>query len=301
MRSNFPFASVIEEPNEKGTQARYMFSGFNMKREYVHMSMNYIRSFSYSAKENGIQAKKANCADLPVDFSLLYERADSVKWDFGDAASGAANYSTALNAQHRFTTPGDYTVKAVIYHRCFVDTAVTKINIRTDEAVKLPTVLHDTTLCFGNNLIFDATAPYAKNYTWFVDNYLTYEPRRQVKTEGVYDVIIRNDCSIDRKVFNVKFTNCDCKVFVPGAFTPNNDGLNDVFKPSTQCFVQQYRFTVFNRFGQVVFTTTDPSKGWNGFSGPYAQGTGTFIWTVQYFDPSARKMMSDKGSVLLIK
>ncbi|MCE3283363.1 MAG: hypothetical protein K0Q66_2100, partial [Chitinophagaceae bacterium] len=105
MRSNFPFASVIEEPNEKGTQARYMFSGFNMKREYVHMSMNYIRSFSYSAKENGIQAKKANCADLPVDFSLLYERADSVKWDFGDAASGAANYSTALNAQHRFTTP----------------------------------------------------------------------------------------------------------------------------------------------------------------------------------------------------
>jgi gliding motility-associated-like protein len=265
------------------------------------MSMNYIRSFSYSAKENGIQAKKANCADLPVDFSLLYERADSVKWDFGDAASGAANYSTALNAQHRFTTPGDYTVKAVIYHRCFVDTAVTKINIRTDEAVKLPTVLHDTTLCFGNNLIFDATAPYAKNYTWFVDNYLTYEPRRQVKTEGVYDVIIRNDCSIDRKIFNVKFTHCDCKVFVPGAFTPNNDGLNDVFKPSTQCFVQQYRFTVFNRFGQVVFTTTDPSKGWNGFSGPYAQGTGTFIWTVQYFDPSARKMMSDKGSVLLIK
>ena len=55
-------------------------------------------------------------------------------------------------------------------------------------------------------------------------------------------------------------------VFVPDAFTPDGDGLNDVFKPTFKVdfVVTSYEFIIFNRWGEEVFHTTDPDEGWNG-------------------------------------
>jgi gliding motility-associated-like protein len=55
------------------------------------------------------------------------------------------------------------------------------------------------------------------------------------------------------------------QVYIPNSFTPNNDNLNEVFKPSLKGVdSSQYSFTVFNRWGEVMFTTKDVNQGWNG-------------------------------------
>ena len=78
--------------------------------------------------------------------------------------------------------------------------------------------------------------------------------------------------------------NCPNYV-LPNAFTPNGDGQNDLFKPFPFCFIDRVEFNVFNRWGQIVFTTNDPQLNWNGNN---LQGKelaeGTYYYTCRYFE-----------------
>lgn len=55
-----------------------------------------------------------------------------------------------------------------------------------------------------------------------------------------------------------------CKVYVPNVFSPNEDGVNDVFKPEMACNITAFDLQVFNRWGQLVFASDNPEVGWNG-------------------------------------
>lgn len=61
----------------------------------------------------------------------------------------------------------------------------------------------------------------------------------------------------------------------PTAFTPNNDGKNDLFKPIVYTSLTRYYFVVYDRLGQKVFEQTDPLKGWNGTINSHMQNSGT--------------------------
>lgn len=56
----------------------------------------------------------------------------------------------------------------------------------------------------------------------------------------------------------------NCKLFIPNAFSPNDDGANDVFKPETPCAVLEYEFAVYSRWGDQVFYTRSIDEGWDG-------------------------------------
>ncbi|MGA1048799.1 MAG: gliding motility-associated C-terminal domain-containing protein, partial [Minisyncoccia bacterium] len=51
---------------------------------------------------------------------------------------------------------------------------------------------------------------------------------------------------------------------LPNTFTPNGDGQNDLFTPYPFCFIEEVNFTVYNRWGQMVFKTNDPQLNWDG-------------------------------------
>jgi len=72
---------------------------------------------------------------------------------------------------------------------------------------------------------------------------------------------------------------------LPNAFTPNGDGQNEVFRPFSQCFIERVEFNVFNRWGQLVFTTTNPELNWDGRN---MQGQelkeGTYYYSCRYFE-----------------
>lgn len=88
--------------------------------------------------------------------------------------------------------------------------------------------------------------------------------------------------------------------FIPNAFTPNYDGKNDLFKPLIFGRLRSYQFTIYNRFGQVVFHTTDINQGWDGNIGGNIQNQGSYAWTCT-FQLDDEKAVVKKGTVTLIR
>ena len=88
----------------------------------------------------------------------------------------------------------------------------------------------------------------------------------RVDQPGIYIAEAENECGVTSLEVDVSFKDCSCPVYVPNAFTPNDDGINDLFKPQLDCPLQYYELRIFNRWGEEVFKTYDPEKGWNGSS-----------------------------------
>jgi len=92
-----------------------------------------------------------------------------------------------------------------------------------------------------------------------------------------------------------------CYIAVPNAFTPNGDGINDYLYPLNAYKAANLTFRVYNRYGQLVFETNDWTKKWDGKIGGQEQGTGTYVWTLQYTDTESGKKFFLKGTSTLIR
>jgi gliding motility-associated-like protein len=88
-------------------------------------------------------------------------------------------------------------------------------------------------------------------------------------------------------------------VFVPTAFTPNGDGLNDVLRPIGAGVLRIERFAIFNRWGQQLFADFT-GRGWDGRLSGQLQQSGAYVWIVQATDYEGRKLIQ-KGTSLLIR
>lgn len=90
--------------------------------------------------------------------------------------------------------------------------------------------------------------------------------------------------------------------FIPNTFTPNNDGLNDLFGPVFSGIKpNEYEMMIFNRWGQLIFESTDINTLWDGqFKGKNAQ-TGTYLWKLQYKEEGEVEIIWMRGHVNLIR
>lgn len=123
-------------------------------------------------------------------------------------------------------------------------------------------------------------------------------PTYTVTAPGVYSLTATNFCG--PTTASVEFKEGLCRLLIPGAFTPNSDGLNDLFRVKYTEFIRTFRLTVFNRWGLKVFETTDPTRGWNGKYKNRDQEPGSYVWVITYTDLGG-KTENAKGSVLLIR
>jgi gliding motility-associated-like protein len=155
----------------------------------------------------------------------------------------------------------------------------------------------DTTLCVSQQWLIDVTYP-RSIYRWQDGSTM---PQYKVTSEGLYSVDVTNTCGTTTGTSIVKYDNCDCNFYVPNAFTPNNDGNNDVFKPRYICLFSSYTLKIFNRWGQLVFASANPDNGWDGRLNGQAQPTGSYIWVMLYKDSLKGKMIEQKGIVELIR
>ncbi len=90
------------------------------------------------------------------------------------------------------------------------------------------------------------------------------------------------------------------KYYVPTAFSPNGDGLNDVFRVIPSGIATTVYFRVFNRYGQLVFETNQFLKGWDGTFNGAASPQGTYVWILKGVDRN-NKPVEMKGSVILVR
>ncbi|MGH2552685.1 MAG: gliding motility-associated C-terminal domain-containing protein, partial [Chitinophagaceae bacterium] len=90
------------------------------------------------------------------------------------------------------------------------------------------------------------------------------------------------------------------ELYVPSGFTPNGDGLNDIFYPFPVGIKSINYFRVFNRWGQLVFSSTVLYKGWDGKFQAVEQPTGTYVFMAEGVDKIG-KLLTRKGTVTLIR
>lgn len=88
-------------------------------------------------------------------------------------------------------------------------------------------------------------------------------------------------------------------VYVPKAFTPNSDGLNDVFRPVFNPALENIHFRIFNRYGQPVFESRGNNVGWRGTYQGQKQPTGVYVWNFTYIKNGFS--FSEQGTVILIR
>lgn len=89
-------------------------------------------------------------------------------------------------------------------------------------------------------------------------------------------------------------------IYVPSAFTPNGDGLNDIFRPLGTTIERLDYFRIYNRYGELIFETNNLSKGWDGTYKGKDQKTDNYIWTLRAVDKKNVKRAM-KGNVILIR
>jgi gliding motility-associated-like protein len=116
-----------------------------------------------------------------------------------------------------------------------------------------------------------------------------------------YKLIVYNEAGCaDSANVKVKVFNTQPSVFVPTAFSPNGDGRNDLLRPIAVGMKQMHFFQVFNRWGQLVFSTVESNQGWDGTISGRLQDPGMFIWMVKATDYTGGAFFR-KGTVMLVR
>ena len=150
-----------------------------------------------------------------------------------------------------------------------------------------------------NNEILLLNAFYTgAQYNW---NTGSADAQLQVTNAGTYAVVVSNHCGTANDAITVKYENCACTFSTPNAFSPNNDIKNEIFRLRNKCTVSDYELKIFNRWGQLLFRSTNQQAGWNGSAGGRAQPMGSYVWLLQYKDPVSGKLKREKGVLTLFR
>ncbi|PSR06219.1 MAG: hypothetical protein BRD49_01630 [Bacteroidetes bacterium SW_10_40_5] len=201
-----------------------------------------------------------------------------LEWSSGDTSS-----------QTQFTNQGDHYLE-VSKGSCRVRDSF-KVNTEDLAPVDLGP---DTTACIGDSIKLEVKAPNA-NYLW--SNGST---SRSIKVDvpGLYQVTVTRDGCERTDEVDIAYKYCAeaINVYLPNAFTPNDDGLNDEFKVRGD-FLEGFELKIYNRWGAQVYKTTDPQEGWDGtYKGEIAP-QGIYIWMLEAFQGNFFK----KGQLFLLR
>lgn len=187
--------------------------------------------------------------------------------------------------------PGKYSVVAQVGQCIYKDSLQVTFNDSLDLIIG-----RDTSLCIGEEFVLHVKTN-ANDFAWQDGSTAFSYP---VGDSGVYQVIAHNGCGYDTAAVHISRRTCRCELILPNAFSPNNDGLNDEFRPLHPCNMTEYRMQIFDRYGKIVFVSSDFGKGWNGTYNGMPAETGTFVWAASYRDSETKTMQFRKGFVIVV-
>lgn len=192
------------------------------------------------------------------------------------------------------SSPGTYFVTVKDIHQCTGSDTVRIIYTFPRPSDFLSS---DTAICNYGEIVLQPTQNF-KSYLWSNGS---LSRSLLIKHPGIYSLKVTDDNNCfgtDSVTIHPK--QCMEGVYIPSAFTPNNDGENDLFRPMIFGNIQQFEFTVLNRYGQPVFRSNDPLAGWDGRFKGLLQDTGTYIWVCRY-GLNNQPLQIEKGFVILVR
>jgi gliding motility-associated-like protein len=227
-------------------------------------------------------------------------------WNFGDGTS-----STDRNPTHIYYTPGTYyvTLNVQTLEGCNV--------ISPQNAVKIVVHPHPTAAFTPNpqyvytpygTVYFNNQSKNATSYLWDFGNGITStvsSPTYTYTEVGTYTITLISTDKNGCKDTITKEIIVSGDFIMPNAFTPNPDGPNGgVFDPTSldnDVFnayakgVKEYKLHIFNRWGELIFESTDPKIGWDGYYREKLCQAGVYIWQVyiKFLDDREFKKVGD--------
>jgi gliding motility-associated-like protein len=128
------------------------------------------------------------------------------------------------------------------------------------------------------------------------------DPQISVEEDGTYFVTAENECGIASDTLVVAFTLCDCLLELPTAFSPNQDGVNDRFGLIEDCtLINDYRLLIFNRWGELVFESTDPAQKWDGSFQGASCPSEVYVWKMFLFLEGEEEGFTTSGELTLLR
>lgn len=224
----------------------------------------------------------------------------------GDVENPHIDWGPVLHHNHLYAyqlSGGSYTVYVEDYG-C-VDTVTFEI-----EEIPKPVACFEhepnNELMVNQLIYFFNCSTDGESYEWKLgdgSSYVGYDAQHRYLSTGIYKVTLvttNQYACVDSSSVNILISG-EITVFIPNSFTPNHDGVNDVFIPIFSSVSETgYQLSIFNRWGEIIFQTTNPSDGWDGTHQNKAVPSGTYSYLL-YFQNDNGKGFKRTGSINLIR
>jgi gliding motility-associated-like protein len=157
-------------------------------------------------------------------------------------------------------------------------------------------------VCEGQTLPYTLKGQYITDVLWYDGNTGLSHP---FDSAGTYALMLYNKGCTQADTLAVTLLDCrTCDIYLPNAFTPNNDGNNDAFGAYTSCTqIIQFNLQIYNRWGEKVYETNDLDAKWDGRYKGEAAPAATYVYQVgiSYTTTNNAETRKYKGSVMLIR
>lgn len=228
--------------------------------------------------------------DLGADTFLCAGQSLTLDLSLPDATFTWQDNST--QSRYQVTEPGEYRVTVTQGGCQRADTIL--VAFQPAPEALLPSVSY---ICENEAIWMGAVQPGA-TYRW--QNGST-EPKQKAVAPGDYAVeVTLNGCTFREEL---TLLPCEICLYVPNIFSPNGDGLNEVFQGFAGCPILTYDLKVFDRWGMLVYEGEDPSQGWDGLVKGKAAAPGTYVYWIEFEAENGAKVLHQtrKGTVVLVR
>jgi gliding motility-associated-like protein len=211
---------------------------------------------------------------------------NAILWETPDGASTESQYFATL--------PGIVTL--TISNHCGVVSDEILIAFDENEPVA---ILDPVSLCDGESITLDVTQSFNALYEW---NTGSTSSVLQIVTPGNYSVSIITECYTTESSVQVTHSAaCDPQIFIPNVFSPNGDGVNDVWEIQVDPALQfsGIECSVFDRWGNTVFYSASIPVEWDGHFNGKALQPGVYVYVVKFIRENDVQVLS--GGLTLVR
>lgn len=196
--------------------------------------------------------------------------------------------------------PNNYTVTVTDSRNC---TATASFDIQSNSGITISKSFTNAA-CFGVNNgtinlhVQGGALPY--RFNWSYPILRDTIANRLAPGTYIFTVTDANNCfTVDTTV--IDRDECESYVTFPTAFSPNNDGNNDVFRAKYSANLNTFRILVYNRWGERVFESDDVREGWDGYYKGMLQNNSVFAWMCEYTFNGDGEVHLSSGNVTLVR
>ncbi len=245
------------------------------------------------------------CPGIPVTFTAVVQNASSTpsyQWKVNGVPVGSnlpVYVSSSLSNNDKvqcYLTSGSNNCNALASSSPTIVMSVKKVP-------SIFIVPPDTVVAPGSQILLHAEisgayASYIWNPSTLLNNSTSLSPTTYPsQSTTAYQLSVTTDEGC--KAYASSWIRVKKKLYLPNAFTPNGDGLNDVFRIPPGGFLKLISFSIFDRWGNVVFMTYNVNAGWDGRYKGIKKDPGTYLYLIQAYDGNEKILL--KGSVTLIR